>query len=565
MTAPAAVFCLQASGEGKTVLTCTVPASGTLVIGRTKDASFAVPDPHISRRHAEVWITGHQVAVKRIAGSSNPVFFHGQEQPLFFTVAGDTFVIGNTRFLVLDKVPEPASEDTDKPALSQTLDEAAVFGADTQGDRMRLLDLLELPEILTSKSPAEFQAHVASLLRLGTGARWACVAREDGEILARDADQDVREDLRLARGLVRTALKASPRPTFHSWAAPADGVTATIQPGTDWAICAAVKVPGESALLFYAAGRDRGDAAQTSRDNARFVGLVADIVGRGLSVKRLEGWHTRLSRFFSGPVATKILGSSDPKELEPKLAQSTVMFFDLRGFSRRTEGKNEKILEHMGELRGVMTAMTDRIFAEGGVVLQYMGDGILACWNVPLEEAKHVDHACRAALSMIEALKGIPGDWRCGIGLHTGEVVAGAIGSERMFSYSVMGPVVNQASRVEGITKAVEVPILVTREVAERVTREEAVATRIGRYQPAGMEADLDLYELTPPPANPERQDLFARGLEAFEKGAWERAYELLDRLGPGDRPARYLMTLAEQFRRRPPRNWAGIIELAEK
>ena len=257
--------------------------------------------------------------------------------------------------------------------------------------------------------------------------------------------------------------------------------------------------------------------------------------------------------------------SADPKELEPRLAQSTVMFFDLRGFSRRTEGKNEKILEHMGELRGVMTAMTDRIFAEGGVVLQYMGDGILACWNVPLEEAKHVDHACRAALSMIEALKGIPGDWRCGIGLHTGEVVAGAIGSERMFSYSVMGPVVNQASRVEGITKAVEVPILVTREVAERVTREEAVATRIGRYQPAGMEADLDLYELTPPPANPERQDLFARGLEAFEKGAWERAYELLDRLGPGDRPARYLMTLAEQFRRRPPRNWAGIIELAEK
>ena len=165
-----------------------------------------------------------------------------------------------------------------------------------------------------------------------------------------------------------------------------------------------------------------------------------------------------------------------------------------------------------------MNAMSDRIFRKGGVVLQYMGDGILACWNVPIADDERVDRACRGALSMVEALEKIPGDWRCGIGIHTGEVVAGAIGSDRMF-LSVMGSVVNQASRVEGITKVVEVSILATRDVAERVSPEVGVARRIGRFLPAGMETALDLYELTPPPADPERLALFARGLEAFEGG----------------------------------------------
>lgn len=562
-------FWLRAVTEGGADAVHEVADGPALVLGRGADAGIAVADPRISRKHAEVWVMDKQLAVKRMPGSANPIFYRGGEHSLCFVSPGEVFVAGKTRFLVLDRSPEPESEtrtDAPAPKLSHTLEQAEVFAGDARSERMRLLDLLELPEILATKTAAEFQTHVASLLRLGTGARWACVAREDGGVLARDADQDVREDQRLSRGVIQAALRDAPRPTFYSWAAPPEDMSATLSPGTDWAICAAVKIPGESAMLFYAAGRERGgDTAQVSRENARFVGLVADIVGRSLSVRRLEGYHTRLKRFFSGPVASRILDSQDPRELEPKLAESTVMFFDLRGFSRRTEGRNDRILEHLGELRGVMTAMTDRIFAEGGVVLSYMGDGILACWNVPITEPRHVDRACHAALAMSDALRQIPGDWRCGIGLHTGEVVAGTIGSDQMFSYGVMGAVVNQASRVEGITKVVEVPVLVTREVAERVSAEVAVATRIGRYQPAGMDSALDLYELRPPPAVPERQDIFGRGLDALEQGAWERAYELLDRLGPGDRPARYLMALAEQFRRRPPRNWAGIIELIEK
>jgi adenylate cyclase len=241
------------------------------------------------------------------------------------------------------------------------------------------------------------------------------------------------------------------------------------------------------------------------------------------------------------------------------------MFFDIRGFSKLTEGKAEKILEKTGELQDVMTAMTEEIFKENGVVLQFQGDGILACWNLPFPDPDHVNRACRAALAMVAALETIAPDWHCGIGIHTGQVVAGSMGAKQLFSYTVMGPVVNQASRLEGITKIVEVPILATKEVVDKISNGTAAVRRIGKFQPAGMNIALDLFEIHPLPEDGEKAKLFAKGLVQFEKGFWEESYEILDHLPPSDRPARYIKTLAEMHRRRPPKDWNGVIELAEK
>jgi adenylate cyclase len=270
--------------------------------------------------------------------------------------------------------------------------------------------------------------------------------------------------------------------------------------------------------------------------------------------------------FFSGPVISKILESPDVKNLEPRVTKGTVMFFDIRGFSKLIEGESAKVLVHVEELREVMTAMTEIIFRESGVVLQFLGDGILACWNLPFSDPHHADRACRAALGMVESLGKIAPLWRCGIGIQTGEVVAGSISAKQLFSYTVIGAVVNQASRIEGITKTVEVPILVTREVAERVDPGTASPRRIACFQPAGMTVALDLFEIRPPsPAEKSKDELFAQGLDAFEKGEWESAYEKLDQMPSGDRPARYLKSLCEVYRRHPPKEWSGVIELLEK
>lgn len=549
---------LEAVGDAGRPMKAGLEPGRALLIGRGEKAQLRlVEEPALSRAHAEARLDGEVLRVRRLEGAANPLFYKGEAREEVVLGSGEHFVIGRTRFWF-----RLAAETGDgAPEYQHTLHEKELYALGGT-DRLKLLDLLELPELLRTKSEEEFFLHVAALLRLATGARETRVATEDGRTLGEDSADDRASGFAWSKRLVAAALKEAPRPTLFRWSAGGEA-QATVREGVDWAACAAARVPGEPAIVFYIAGSGGADEAAL-QENARLVGLIADMTGRTLSVRRLESRERRLERFFAGPVIERIL-EGDAKALDPRVAQSTVLFFDIRGFSKRTEGKNEKILEYIGELRRAMTAMTEEIFKENGVVLQYMGDGILACWNVPLEDAAHVDRACRAALAMAARLGGVTGGWRCGIGIHTGEVVAGAIGSEQLFSYGLLGAVVNQASRIEGITKAVETPILVSRDVAEKVSAGAASTVRVGRFQPAGMTAALDLFELSAPGGDPARAEALAKGLAAFEAGDWERAYDALDALPSSDRPARYLKSLAEQNRRHPPKDWRGVIELSEK
>ncbi|HEX4048260.1 MAG TPA: adenylate/guanylate cyclase domain-containing protein, partial [Elusimicrobiota bacterium] len=367
--------------------------------------------------------------------------------------------------------------------------------------------------------------------------------------------------------LVQRAVAASPRPIFHSWRRP-EGVQATVVEGSDWAACAAAELPGGEKVVFYVAGSGGSSSATdpANLDTTRYVGLVADIVGRSLAVRRLEEWETRFEHFFSRRVVESLLSGSDLRALEPKLAESTVMFFDIRGFSKLTELGQDGMMAFQEKLRAVMTGMTDEILKEEGVVLQYMGDGILACWNVPQPAADHVDRACRAALKMTLRLAAIDPALRCGIGLHTGRVVAGTIGSDQIFAYGLIGTVINQASRIEGITKLVGAPVIATKEVAELLSPASGIAaTPLGVFRPAGMTADLKLYEIAAGPAEPRRYAAFELAAVSLAKEEWEEAAKTLAWLPPSDAAARYLSGFAEKCRKNPPKNWRGVIELSEK
>lgn len=552
---------VEAMRQGEQTLRFEIGENHAVILGRTDEADWAVPhEKFLSHRHLELRMKAGRLMVKRLTGTTNPVFHRGEEKEAFLLESGDQFVVGKTRFhfAILGNRKEEVKPDL---KLSMSAEEVYKAGGAVPA-RLRILDLLELPELLRQKDEADSYTHIAGLLRSVAGGAWSQIMRPGGRVLAVDSTLDS-TGFKTSRTLIEEALKHAPQPFLYCWSNPQQGLSATLQEGADWAVCAATQIPGEEPLLFYVAGQGASEAAL--RDNCRLVGLIADMVGRSLSVQKLEGLKERLQRFFSGQVVSKIIESSDTEELKPKLTEGTVMFFDIRGFSKLTEGKAEKILEKTGELQDVMTAMTEEIFKENGVVLQFLGDGILACWNLPFPDPDHINRACRAALAMVVALEKIAPNWRCGIGIHTGQVVAGSMGAKQLFSYTVMGPVVNQASRLEGITKIVEVPILVTKEVAEKISPETAVVRRIGKFQPAGMNVALDVFEIHPLPEEKDKSKLFAKGLDEFEKGLWEESYEILDHLPPSDRPARYIKTLAEMHRRRPPKDWKGIIELAEK
>ncbi|HVA65350.1 MAG TPA: adenylate/guanylate cyclase domain-containing protein [Elusimicrobiota bacterium] len=543
-------------------------AAQPLVIGRGEKADWRVEsEPFLSRRHVEVSLADGVLKVRKLPEASNPILRDGAARDEFILKNGESFVIGRSKFrFTLTRSEGAVRVSDERPKEQRTLDSSELYAAGGTSAAFRLRDLLELPEILRTRDRAGFYAHIAGMLRLATGAVWSCVLTEDGRVLGEDSADDLSR-FAASRMLLRKAVKEAPQPTIYSWSDASGGLKATAAPGTDWAICAAAKITDESAVAFYVSGRSAAEKGSRAAHlgSARFVGLVADIVGRSLSADRLQAQERRLEHYFSGPVVKKILKSANPEDLEPKQAEGTVLFFDIRGFSKKTEGNMEKMVEYLREIRRVMTAMTEIILAEHGVILQYMGDGILACWNLPYEDPKHIDRACRAAGLMSRELFRITDGWRCGVGLHCGPVVAGAIGSEQIFSYGVMGPVVNQASRIEGITKIVGVPVLVSRKIVERLSPAVAVPVRVGRFQPAGMETPLDLYELAEPPGNPGREKILAEGLAAFEAGQWAKTLEILGLLPAEDAPVRFLLSLTRDYARAAPPGWKGVIALTQK
>jgi len=381
----------------------------------------------------------------------------------------------------------------------------------------------------------------------------------------------------ISHALVQAALVEAPKPVTYCWRQNQPGeILATAHEGIDWAVCCAMPIPGETPILFYLAGSTGVERfglpgwSMNLRDTARLVGLVADAIGRAMSLQKLEDWQAKLGHFFSGKLVSKILESEDPAHLAPQIRQATVMFFDIRGFSALTEGHLERILEYQGELKRVMTAMTQCIFDHDGVVIRYMGDGILACWNVPYDLPNHAERAGQAALHMVELLAETAPGWACGLGLGLGEVVAGSLGSEQVYAYDILGPVVNQAARVEGITKVVGVPILITRDVAEVLSPDLILARRVGRFLPLGLNTEVDLYTIELTPADPQareqikqRHRLHEQALQAFEQGNLESAFDLLHSIVKEDVAARYIYTLALQ--RHPPRDWRGVIEMTHK
>lgn len=554
---------LLVSTKGAAPVSFDLSGRRPAVIGRSPDSDVSVAgDPHLSRRHAAVSLEGGRLKVERLPGSLNPVRSGGVDGDRFLLAPEDAFTIGETSFTFV--LGSAVADETIVVPTTMNTEELYALGDGTES--LRLVDLLELPAILRSRDRPGFFIHIAELLRKSTGAVWACAVTEEGQILGESAADATVGRYQPSRTLIGKAVDEAPQPTLYSWTK-RQPVQATTMAGIDWAVCAAARIPHEPAVIFYAAGRNGSSPPRGTfqRDRARFTGLVADMVGRSLAMDRLLTWQGRLEHFFAGPVVKKILEAPDLHGLEPRLAQSTVLFFDLRGSAQRSEDNAESILPYIGELRRVMSAMSAIIQEEGGVVLQYLGDGILASWGVPFDDAQHVDRACRCAQRMAAALPRASAGWSCGIGIHTGPVVAGNIGSDQVFSYSVLGPAVNLTSRIEGITKLLGVPVLVSAEVAEKVSPKIAVAVRLGCYQPAGLTAAVNLYELTAAPGEPARGELLSRGLLAFENGDWGLAGSCFSALPPEDRPAAYLRALAEQYALNPPNEWSGVIALTQK
>ena len=175
-------------------------------------------------------------------------------------------------------------------------------------------------------------------------------------------------------------------------------------------------------------------------------------------------------RFVSNDVAEAVLGGQVP--LEGERRKVSILFQDIRGFTAISESLDPATLLRF--LNQFFTEAVAAVEAEGGVVKQFTGDGLMALFGVPKASADHAERAVRAALGIVQRLDALNESLRrqglptlaIGAGVHTGEVVAGLIGPDKRVEYGVVGEAVNLASRIETLTKELQAAVLVSSEVA---------------------------------------------------------------------------------------------------
>lgn len=187
----------------------------------------------------------------------------------------------------------------------------------------------------------------------------------------------------------------------------------------------------------------------------------------------------RIKRVFSRMVAPDVYAHllSDPARtrLGGERREMSVLFSDIRGFTTVSEsGRPEDIVAQLNEY---FTHWVDVLFRHKGTVDKFVGDMVMALFSAPVEDADHADHAVQAALDMLRVLEGLNARWaregrpclNIGIGINTGEMVAGNVGSEQIMSYTVIGDAVNLGSRLESLNKQYGTSIIISEHTRRRL------------------------------------------------------------------------------------------------
>lgn len=281
-----------------------------------------------------------------------------------------------------------------------------------------------------------------------------------------------------------------------------------------WMLCLIVLSAGVNVAIVTLASRRVHEAMKTllhtmqqilegdlsghwsPRTTDEFLDLGVGCNAMLLGLREREVIKDTFGRFVSRDVAEAVLAGRVP--LRGELREVTVLFQDIRGFTSLSEHTPPEALVEM--LNDFFTEMVAAVETYGGVVKQFTGDGVMALFGVPGLQQEHATLAVRAALAMCARLEAfnrrrrahgaVP--LRIGIGIHTGEVVAGCVGPDTRLEYSVVGDAVNVASRVQDLTKELGVVLLVTEDTAARLGPEfvfgqRAVLPVRGKAQPVGV------------------------------------------------------------------------------
>jgi adenylate cyclase len=289
--------------------------------------------------------------------------------------------------------------------------------------------------------------------------------------------------------------------------------------------------------------------------------------------------------YMSPALVSELAKNPDTLKLGGETKNLTILFCDIRGFTRISEQMNAQDLINL--MNDFLTPMTNIILNHKGTIDKYMGDCIMAFWNAPLDDPEHAKNACLSSLEMVDALKELNEKHKqesleknlkyiplgIGIGLNTGYCCVGNMGSEKRFDYSVLGDDVNLASRLEGQSKYYGVEIVIgdntLREITGFATLELDLIKVKGKTEPVKIYTILYEENLVNDEIYIKFKNEFDIMLAQYRSGNWDEALQSIQncRELAEEKPILNKTVLFELYERRiddykkspPPDDWAGI------
>lgn len=312
------------------------------------------------------------------------------------------------------------------------------------------------------------------------------------------------------------------------------------------------------------------------------MGMVAYVVVNDLFTVGRQKRELRraFDQYLSPDMIEKLVEDPEKLKIGGESREMTIMFCDIRGFtsiSERFKNEPDKLADIINRL---LTTLTAEILDTGGTVDKYMGDCIMAFWNAPLDQHDHASRAARAALNMMDALgrsnealiaEGLIAEpLRVGIGLGTGYVVVGNMGSTQRFDYTVLGDTVNTASRLEGLTKQLGASILLAQPTIDELTPDllsHSIELDLVRLK--GQETAVSVHGLFNTPISEEERAWIAKFLQSYRSGNFLQARAALEEIrDAATRFSPYADALTSRLGMQiisPQNHWTGVFDLSTK
>ncbi|MCH5374868.1 MAG: hypothetical protein JJ992_12910, partial [Planctomycetes bacterium] len=423
---PAQAILLHAIGQDPTHrLSFELREGAVLRMGRAPKSGWTIPwDRSLSREQADLTLLDGRLRVVCVETALNPIVYRGHSHREITLEAGDEFTIGCVHFRVASAVEEVASSDdrattemtidaaTDRsgePArvtLEQALSAAEVRQVGFADAVLQMETLAQLPSLISSShSDAELARMLTGLLLEAIPqAQAAAVIDYDVDrlpagddsaadfppprLMRADTRSDFRGRFRPSRRLIAKTL-LSGQSVIQTWGAGEKSAHFTMSEGLGWAYT--TPIPGDSCRgwCLYVSGRGARSGSWDVRPedlqaDLRFTELVAQFIGAVRQVRLLQEQKTQLSAFFSPKVIESLTDRRNRSSLTPDEREITVLFCDVRGFSRKSEELQADLPTLLKSVSAALETMAHGILDQDGTIADFQGDAALGFWGWPV-------------------------------------------------------------------------------------------------------------------------------------------------------------------------------------